>query len=56
MRERKKGKQTTSEKVIAAFDRERDQAHEWNRRFTEQVRESFANDRPVYIERRRRPR
>lgn len=44
-------KHTSHEEVIAAFDREREQAREWGRRHTEQVRASRANDRPVHTER-----
>lgn len=56
MGESQKRGERTSEEVIAAFDREREQAQEWGRRYAEQMRESRWNDRPVYIERRRRPR
>jgi hypothetical protein len=42
--------------IIAAFDRECQLAQELNRRHTEHVRNSRAEDRPVRVERRRRPR
>jgi hypothetical protein len=44
------------EEVIEAFDRERAQARELNRRHEESVRNSHAADRQVLIERRRSPR
>ena len=44
------------EDVIAAFDREAELAKELKRRHTEHVLSSRADDRPVRIERRRRPR
>lgn len=37
--------QTRAEEVIAAFDRERAEAHELNRRYVERVRASRENDR-----------
>jgi hypothetical protein len=42
--------------IIAAFDRERNRVREWSRRYAEQVHELRRRDRPVYIERRRKPR
>jgi hypothetical protein len=42
--------------IIEAFDRERDQVRELNRRHAENVRNSHAGDRQVLIERRRNPR
>ena len=44
------------QEVIDAFDRERNQARELNRRHEESVRNSHAGDRQVLIERRRNPR
>jgi hypothetical protein len=44
------------EDIIAAFDREAELAQELKRRHTEHVLNSRADDRPVRIERRRRPR
>ena len=44
------------EEVIAAFDRERERIKELNRRHAEQVRATREHDKPVFIERRRRPR
>jgi hypothetical protein len=38
---------TQTEDIIAAFDRERDEANELNRRHTEQVRAARTNDQPV---------
>jgi hypothetical protein len=45
-----------TEDILAAFDREWAEAQELNRRHTEQVRNSRADDQPVRIERRRKPR
>jgi hypothetical protein len=42
--------------IIAAFDRERNRVREWSRRYAEHVHELRRQDRPVYIERRRKPR
>ena len=42
--------------IIAAFDRERERVQELNRQHTDLVRNSRADDRPVRVERRRRPR
>jgi hypothetical protein len=56
MGESKKTNDEHPEDIIAAFDRERDQARELNRRHSEHTRTSRAHDRPVYIERRRNPR
>jgi hypothetical protein len=44
------------EDIIAAFDRQAQLAQELNRRHTEHVRSSRSDDRPVRVERRRRPR
>ena len=55
MRESNKPQRTT-EDVIAAFDREREAARELSRRYLEQTRAARVHDRPVYIERRRKPR
>jgi hypothetical protein len=35
------------EETIAAFDRERDEVHELNRRYREMITNSRRNDRPV---------
>jgi hypothetical protein len=56
MGDTKSPKHSTHEETIAAFDRERARLHEWSRRHSEQVRTSRALDRPIYIERRRKPR
>jgi hypothetical protein len=45
-----------TEEIIAAFDRERAESQELNRRHTEKVRAAHADDRQSFIERRRRPR
>jgi hypothetical protein len=45
--DRKQEEVPPTEDIIAAFDRERDEANELNRRHTEQVRSSRTNDRPV---------
>ena len=42
--------------IIEAFERERDKARELGRRHEENVRNSYASDRQVFIERRRQPR
>jgi hypothetical protein len=36
-----------AEEIIAAFDRERAEAHELNRRHAERVRASYEKDRPL---------
>jgi hypothetical protein len=56
MGESKQPRETRPEDIIAAFDREREIAHELNRRHTEHVRNSRADDRPIQVERGRRPR
>jgi hypothetical protein len=47
---------TPTEDILAAFDRERAEAQELNRRHSEHVRNSRADDQPVGMERRRKPR
>jgi hypothetical protein len=47
MGERTKADDSKHEAIIAAFDRERDEAHELSRRHSEQVINSRRNDRPV---------
>jgi hypothetical protein len=47
MGERTKVDDSKHEAIIAAFDRERDEAHELSRRHSEQVINSRRNDRPV---------
>lgn len=44
------------EEIIEAFDRERREIRELNRRYQESVRNSHRDDRQVLIERRRNPR
>ena len=56
MGQTKPPKPTSREDIIAAFDREREQAHELRQRHAEQIRNSHRHDRPVYVERRRKPR
>ena len=46
-------KKNETDQVIAAFDRERDEAHEHRRRHDERVRASREQDRPAYVERQR---
>ena len=53
--ERDSGSPRPAEDILAAFDRELQEAHELNRRHSEHVRTSRANDRPVRNDRRRRP-
>jgi len=43
----KKKQSSPTDDILAAFDRERDEAHELNRRHREQVRASRANDSPA---------
>lgn len=45
-----------NEEIIKAFDRERHEAQELNRRHREAAKESHRRDRQVLIERRRHPR
>jgi hypothetical protein len=52
--ERKAKTLPPAEEVIAAFDRQRAEAHELHRRHNEQVRASRAHDRPVSSERHKR--
>ena len=40
-------KDDKTDAIIAAFDRERDKAHEHERRLKELLRRSYQNDRPV---------
>jgi hypothetical protein len=54
--ERDSRNERPAEDIIAAFDRELEQAHELHRRHTEHVHTTRANDRPIRTERRRRPR
>jgi hypothetical protein len=56
MSETNQAQESRPDDIIAAFDRECELAQELNRRHTEYVRSSRADDRPVRIERRRRPR
>jgi hypothetical protein len=52
----RRSRERNPQDIIEAFDRERAQAHELNRRHEECVRNSHAGNRQVLIERRRRPR
>lgn len=45
-------KQRTTEEVIAAFDRERAEAHEQRRLLVERIRASREHDRPVKNDKR----
>ena len=56
MGESRKTRDQQHDDIIAAFDREQDRWHEWNRVHTEQLRDLRRRDCPVYIERRRKPR
>jgi hypothetical protein len=47
MGERTKVDDATRKETIAAFDRERDEAHELSRRHSERVINSRRNDRPA---------
>ena len=53
MGDRKPPRDSRPEDIIAAFDRERELARELNRRHTEHVRNTRADDRPVQAERSR---
>jgi len=57
MKEKRHPPETSrAEELIKAFDRERNAAHDLNRRHTDTARESHRRDRQVLIERRRTPR
>ena len=56
MRETNQSQDSRPEDIIAAFDRQAQLAQELNRRHTEHVRSSRSDDRPIRVERRRRPR
>ena len=56
MNEKNKSAESRSDEIIAAFDREREVAHELNRRHNEHVRSSRADDRQMVTERRRQSR
>jgi len=45
-----------TEELIKAFDRERSEAHDLQRRHSEKTRDAQTRDRQVLIERRRHPR
>jgi hypothetical protein len=47
MGEREKPRDKKHDEIIAAFDRERDEAHELHRRHTETMINSHKNDRPA---------
>jgi hypothetical protein len=51
--DRKSKNRHAAEEIIAAFDRERAEANDLQRRHAEQVRSSRANDRLVHTERQR---
>ena len=53
MGDRKSPRDSRPEDIIAAFDREREVARELNRRHTEHVRNTRADDRQIETERRR---
>src|SRR5690242_13367900 len=55
MGESKGPRESRPEEIIAAFDRQRDIARELNRRHTEHVRNSRADDRPADAEHRHHP-
>jgi hypothetical protein len=55
-REKNQSQEFGPDDIIAAFDRQREAAQEFNRRHTDHVRNSRAGDRQVLIDRRRRPR
>ena len=56
MSEKNQSQETAPDQIIAAFDRERERMQELNRRHTDHVRSSRADDRQLLIDRRRRPR
>jgi hypothetical protein len=47
---------TRAEEIIKAFDRERSEARDLERRHNEETKDSHSKDRQVLIERRRHPR
>ena len=49
----KRNTRRVTEEVIAAFDREREEAHEHVRRHLERVRSASQNDRPASNDRQR---
>lgn len=46
MGDKKRKQPSSTEEVIAAFDREREKAHEHSRRHSERIQNSRNNDRP----------
>lgn len=56
MNEKNQSPEYGPDEIIAAFDRQREVMRELNRRHTDHVRNSRADDRQVIIDRRRRPR
>lgn len=56
MSEKKPIPEDRAEEIIKAFERERSEAHELNRRHSEATRDARRRDRQVLIERRRQPR
>jgi len=56
MEERKKSRDARTEEIIRAFEQERSQAQELNRRHSESVKDARRHDRQLLIERRRHPR
>jgi len=56
MSEKNQSQESGPDEIIAAFDRQREVAQELNRRHSDHVRSSRADDRQVLIDRRRRPR
>ena len=49
----KRNTRRIAEEVIAAFDREREEAHEHARRHIERIRSNSQNDRPASSDRQR---
>jgi hypothetical protein len=56
MNDKKPPSGARNEELIKAFDRERAEARELNRRHAEEARKARSRDRQVLIERRRHPR
>ena len=56
MNEQNQSQDSGPDEIIAAFDRQREVIQELNRRHSDHVRNSRADDRQVLIDRRRRPR
>ena len=56
MAERKHPRDSRTEEIIRAFERERDVARDLQRRHTDSTRDSHHRDQQLFIERRKHPR